>query len=147
MSIHTFVDKLECIIYHSFSRENFAHVNLTLLNGNQRDFLYDYAFDMHASQDTVYEHVGRPVINDVLKGFNGTCKRTFTRTPKNFLFRNIYSMQERSLPTDKQGLERLTRWVSLILWTISTQESSHERWPRCSTRWERTVCITIIIVN
>ncbi len=54
------------------SKQDLAKVNLTLLNGNQREFLYDYAFDMNTSQDAVYERVGRPVVSDVLKGFNGT---------------------------------------------------------------------------
>ena len=52
--------------------QNYARVTLTLLNGNQRDFLYDYSFDMNSSQDQVFDKIARPIVVDVLKGFNGT---------------------------------------------------------------------------
>lgn len=49
-----------------------ARVSLTMMNGKQRDFLYDYAFDSESNQDNVYDKVARPVVTDVIRGFNGT---------------------------------------------------------------------------
>lgn len=40
--------------------------------GKQRDFLFDYVFDASTSQDSVYDRIARPVVQDVLNGFNGT---------------------------------------------------------------------------
>lgn len=47
-------------------------VTLTLMSGRQRDFLFDYALGADVTQDYVYNTVAKPVVNDVLKGFNGT---------------------------------------------------------------------------
>jgi len=49
-----------------------SQVTLTLLSGKQRDFIYDYAFGPNVQQDAVFDKIARPVVNDVLKGFNGT---------------------------------------------------------------------------
>ena len=53
-------------------QSSLAQISLTLITGKQRDFAYDYAFDATATQDQVYDRVARPVVTDVLKGFNGT---------------------------------------------------------------------------
>ena len=66
-----------------------GRVSLTLLSGKQRDFVFDYAFPADTSQDQVYERLARPVVNDVLRGFNGTifaygqtgCGKSFRRMP------------------------------------------------------------------
>ncbi len=34
--------------------------------------MFDYVFDENSSQDYVYDTIARPVVADVLKGFNGT---------------------------------------------------------------------------
>jgi hypothetical protein len=47
-------------------------VYLTLMSGKQREFQYDYVFGARDSQDSVYDRIARPVVTDVLKGFNGT---------------------------------------------------------------------------
>ena len=47
-------------------------VSLTLMSGKQREFQYDYVFGSRESQDSVYDRIARPVVTDVLKGFNGT---------------------------------------------------------------------------
>jgi Kinesin motor domain len=47
-------------------------VSLTLLSGKQRDFAFDYGFDSSTTQDEVYDRIARPVVVDVLQGFNGT---------------------------------------------------------------------------
>lgn len=52
--------------------EQLGQVSLTLMSGKQRDFLYDYVFGPNSTQDQVYERIARPVVTDVLKGFNGT---------------------------------------------------------------------------
>lgn len=53
--------------------QNFlGQVSLTLMSGKQRDFLYDYVFGPSSTQDSVYDRIARPVVTDVLKGFNGT---------------------------------------------------------------------------
>ena len=49
-----------------------ARVSLTMLNGHKRDFVYDFAFDQVTSQDSVYDRIARPVVADVLEGYNGT---------------------------------------------------------------------------
>jgi kinesin family member 11 len=47
-------------------------VALSLSTGKQREFMFDYVFGPSSSQDYVYDRVARPVVNDVLNGFNGT---------------------------------------------------------------------------
>jgi hypothetical protein len=49
-----------------------GQLSLTLINGKQREFLYDYVFDSGVTQDHVYNRIAKPVVSDVLKGFNGT---------------------------------------------------------------------------
>ena len=45
---------------------------LTTISGKQRDFYFDYCFGDDATQDLVYDKLARPVVSEVLKGFNGT---------------------------------------------------------------------------
>jgi hypothetical protein len=45
---------------------------LNLPTGKQREFMFDYVFGPPTAQDVVYDRVARPVVNDVLNGFNGT---------------------------------------------------------------------------
>jgi hypothetical protein len=52
--------------------EQLGQVSLTLLSGKQREFMFDYVFSAKCTQDSVYERIARPVVIDVLKGFNGT---------------------------------------------------------------------------
>ena len=40
--------------------------------GKQREFYYDYVFNPNTTQDSVYDRIARPVVTDVLKGYNGT---------------------------------------------------------------------------
>jgi hypothetical protein len=47
-------------------------VSLTMVSGKRRDFYFDYAFDSMHGQDHVYDKIARPVVQDVLRGFNGT---------------------------------------------------------------------------
>lgn len=47
-------------------------VVLTAGANKQREFKFDYAFGPQTTQDQVYDKVGRPVVTDVLSGFNGT---------------------------------------------------------------------------
>ncbi len=47
-------------------------LSLTTLSGKQRDFHFDYCFGDEATQDLVYDKLARPVVSEVLKGFNGT---------------------------------------------------------------------------
>ena len=47
-------------------------VTIVLNSNKQRDFHFDYVFGASSTQDYVYDTVARPVVNDVLKGFNGT---------------------------------------------------------------------------
>jgi hypothetical protein len=50
----------------------YDRVLLTLLSGKQREFAFDFAFDAYSTQDEVYDRIARPVVHDVLRGFNGT---------------------------------------------------------------------------
>jgi hypothetical protein len=47
-------------------------VILTVGTGKQREFKFDYAFGPKTTQDHVYDKVAKPVVTDVLSGFNGT---------------------------------------------------------------------------
>ena len=52
--------------------DGFGRVSLTLISGKQRDFMFDYVFGQQASQEDLFQRIAKPVVNDVLKGFNGT---------------------------------------------------------------------------
>jgi len=39
---------------------------------NMYNFKFDRVFNADATQDSVYEHLGRPIVNAVLQGYNGT---------------------------------------------------------------------------
>lgn len=54
------------------SGNGLAIATLTLLSGKHRDFYFDFGFGSEAGQDEVYETLARPVVQDVLRGFNGT---------------------------------------------------------------------------
>lgn len=43
-----------------------------MVSGKRREFLFDYVFSAHAPQDSVYERLARPVVADVMRGYNGT---------------------------------------------------------------------------
>lgn len=47
-------------------------VSLTQASGKQRQFHYDNVFGPESIQDSIFETVAQPVINDFLEGFNGT---------------------------------------------------------------------------
>lgn len=47
-------------------------VLLKVTPGKQREFWFDHAFGATASQDHIYDSVARPVVSDVLRGYNGT---------------------------------------------------------------------------
>jgi hypothetical protein len=36
-----------------------------------RDFYFDSVLDTNSEQDTAYDQIAKPVVNDVLNGFNG----------------------------------------------------------------------------
>lgn len=50
----------------------YEQLALTLVNGKQREFSFDYVFASNDTQDYVYDQIARPVVDDVLKGYNGT---------------------------------------------------------------------------
>ena len=54
------------------TKTSLGRVSLTLASGKERDFVYDFVFEPGATQDQVYDRIARPVISDVLRGFNGT---------------------------------------------------------------------------
>ena len=47
-------------------------VQLKVSPGKHREFWFDNAFSATAGQDHIYDRVARPVVADVLRGFNGT---------------------------------------------------------------------------
>ena len=49
-----------------------GQITLTLINGKQRDFVYDYVFGAEDGQENVYSRIARPVVTEVLNGINGT---------------------------------------------------------------------------
>lgn len=49
-----------------------GRILLTMSSGKQREFLFDKVFGPNIDQDTVYEQIAKPVVTDVLRGFNGT---------------------------------------------------------------------------
>ena len=46
----------------------YEKLSLTLANGKQRDFVYNYVFDSNSSQDVVYERIARPIVDEFLQG-------------------------------------------------------------------------------
>lgn len=40
-------------------------------DSDQRDFVYDSVLDPLESQDQAYDSIARPVVQDILNGFNG----------------------------------------------------------------------------
>ena len=52
--------------------QDLGQVSLTMMSGKRREFLFDYVFAADAAQDQVYERLARPVVADVIRGFNGT---------------------------------------------------------------------------
>ena len=56
----------------SISPVTHAQVTLTLISGKPRDFVYDYAFGPDAQQEEVFDLIARPVVTEVLRGYNGT---------------------------------------------------------------------------
>ena len=64
-----FVSTVQCIPEKKTSH---GKISISLPSGKQRDFIYDYVFQPGTSQDQVYDRIARPVVTDVLKGFNGT---------------------------------------------------------------------------
>jgi hypothetical protein len=49
-----------------------GQIALVTMSGKTRDFYFDYSFGEDANQDDVYDRLARPVVNEVLKGCNGT---------------------------------------------------------------------------
>jgi hypothetical protein len=49
-----------------------GQISLMTMSGKTRDFYFDYAFGEDTNQDSVYDRLARPVVNEVLKGCNGT---------------------------------------------------------------------------
>jgi hypothetical protein len=80
---------------------------LNLPTGKQREFMFDYVFGPPTAQDVVYDRVARPVVNDVLNGFNGTIFAS--------VFFSSLSSEEvtsRLVGMVKQALGKPTRWES-----------------------------------
>ena len=46
----------------------YEKLSLTLANGKQRDFMYNYVFDSNSSQDVVDERIARPIVDEFLQG-------------------------------------------------------------------------------
>ena len=57
---------------NSNNQDPLACVSLSIPTGKTRDFMYDFAFHQDATQDIVYDALARPVVSEVLAGFNGT---------------------------------------------------------------------------
>lgn len=56
----------------SLANKDLGQVSLATITGKQRDFHFDYVFSEDATQDFVYDRLARPVVAEVLKGYNGT---------------------------------------------------------------------------
>lgn len=52
--------------------QQLGQLSLTTISGKQRDFFFDHVFADDVMQDVVYDRLARPVVNEVLKGCNGT---------------------------------------------------------------------------
>jgi len=49
-----------------------SQVNITRLGFEQKMFFLDYMFPPNATQANVYEYAGKPLISEIMKGYNGT---------------------------------------------------------------------------
>eukprot|EP01031_Cornospumella_fuschlensis_P035496 gene35496-43028_t len=56
----------------SLASKDLGQVSLATISGKQRDFHYDYVFGEDTAQDYVYDRLARPIVNEVLRGVNGT---------------------------------------------------------------------------
>ncbi|RYG70098.1 hypothetical protein EON64_01040 [archaeon] len=56
----------------SLASKDLGQVSLATISGKQRDFHYDYVFGEDTTQDYVYDRLARPIVNEVLRGVNGT---------------------------------------------------------------------------
>lgn len=54
------------------NNQQLGQLSLTTISGKQRDFFFDHVFGDEIMQDVVYDRLARPVVNEVLKGCNGT---------------------------------------------------------------------------
>lgn len=56
----------------ALANKDLGQVSLATITGKQRDFHFDYVFGEDSTQDYVYDQMARPVVSEVLRGFNGT---------------------------------------------------------------------------
>lgn len=66
-----FVSIVDTKAQASFNKD-LGQVSLSTISGKQRDFYFDYVFGDDTTQDQVYDKLARPIVNDVLRGYNGT---------------------------------------------------------------------------
>ena len=94
-------------------QETLGRVKLTLLSGKQRDFIFDYVFHQDSSQDTVFDRVAKPVVDDVLKGFNGTIfAYGQTGTGKTYTMGILESVEDEHAGIIPRAIARIFNYVN-----------------------------------
>eukprot|EP01035_Chromulina_nebulosa_P017371 gene17371-22919_t len=63
---------VNCLKSNQSDDKPLASVAFTLLSGKQLEYTFDFAFSEQSTQDEVYDEIAKPVVNDVLRGLNGT---------------------------------------------------------------------------
>jgi len=101
-------------------RASLAKVSLTMMNGKQREFVYDYAFDPGSSQDQVYDKVARPIVTDVIRGFNGTIfAYGQTGTGKTYTMGILDFVKNKHAGIIPRSLSQIFEWVAANKQSIS----------------------------
>ena len=83
------------------------------MSGKQRDFIFDYVFHQDSSQDTVFDRVAKPVVDDVLKGFNGTIfAYGQTGTGKTYTMGILESVEDEHAGIIPRAIARIFNYVN-----------------------------------
>ena len=101
--------------------ETLGRVKLTLLSGKQRDFMFDYVFHQDSSQDAVFDRIAKPVVDDVLRGFNGTIfAYGQTGTGKTYTMGILESVEDEHAGIIPRAIARIFDYVNNGLADTST---------------------------
>jgi kinesin family protein 5 len=105
-----------------FDKSNKTEIKIVNEESNKmfkHKFNFDYVFDMDSSQDAVYQIAGKPVIESVLEGFNGTIL-AYGQTSSG----KTYTMQ--GIINDEKSMGIIPRMVKTLFDTINDSSDKME---------------------
>ena len=65
-------NKFVGVVKTVYDQSGLGKVVLTHTSGKSREFIYDHAFGHEYDQDSIFEAIARPIVDDFLGGKNGT---------------------------------------------------------------------------